>query len=179
MTMKSKTLYTTLNSKMYEINELIFNLFLMELSHRNMFQIYLSHAKSNNKIIKKIVNILDDFNPKKIKYKIFGDTSKRIIVYDNTFDIDDLDTSFGKKFGKQLGLFYKCASNNFKSYDIQIKIYVFDRSKEIQVPIYTQMCNKKLIVKNMDKFLNIAQKLEILFKKLNNGLSTVLEIRTF
>jgi len=152
--------------------ELIINLYLMESAYRNLFQIVINDKK---KLIK-LINIIKktDYN-----YEIFEtDNIFRLIVYNqNKFDINKLDKTFSAKFAKQLGKFYVCASNNYTSYNYQIRISV--QNKNIGFPIYIQMCKKSMIIKKMDNILKIFNDVKKILLNLDNNIHVHIQIESY
>lgn len=132
-----------INTNKFEILGLIVNLYLLFSNYRKVFQLELFNPNLLNQI-KKILTIV------KADYEIFPfdkkNTSYRIIVYNkDTFDINKLDKTFGKKFAKQLGHFYTCSSDNYSNFDYQISISVSNNKTGIS--LYAQMCDKNRILK--------------------------------
>jgi hypothetical protein len=76
------------------------------------------------------------------------------------FNINNLDKTFGKKFGQQLGKFYYCATNDVSKNHYRIVITVN------QVEIFAQMCKKNMIKKNISKYYNIYLRIIEIFRKL-------------
>ena len=80
----------------------------MEMNIRNICQIFIGKRKLHN-TNKEINNLILFLNKYKITY-ILGNYA--VIIYDkNKLNINDINHTWGKKYGKQLGLFYKCATN--------------------------------------------------------------------
>ena len=92
----------------------------------------------------------------------------------NKFDINKLDKTFSTKFAKQLGKFYVCASNNYRSYNYQIMIYV--QNKNVGFPIYVQMCKKSMMIKNMDNILKIFNDVKKILLNLDNNINVLIQI---
>ena len=152
-----------------EIFQLIINLYLLECGYRNIFQI---EIYNNNKIIDKLINII---KKTKFQYKIYNEKNIRFIVYDkNTFNIDKLDETWGKKFAKQLGKFYICASDKYTDYHYQIMIYI--GRKNIGYSPYVQMCNKTIITKNINKIVKIFDEINTLLLNLDKNLHTSIQV---
>ena len=156
-----------------EIFELIINLYLLECEYRNIFQIM---REKNDKLIKKLVTII---KKTKYNYKIYNDNEKyfRLIIYNqNKFNIDELDETWGKKFAKQLGNFYICATDNYnlKSYNYQIMISVGNNN--IATGLYMQMCKKNTIIKNINKIIKIHDEINTLLLELDNNLYTHIQV---
>lgn len=147
------------NSECPEMIGLILNLYLLYSNYRKVFQVEL--PSTNKKLLKIITSV-------KTNYIIdsFKDGGTRIVVYNkDTFDINTLDMTFGKKYAKQLGEFYTCASDNYKKYNYQISISV--HCNNTKSDLYIQMCNKNKIKKYMSKHINIQNDLVNIFKKYN------------
>ena len=156
-----------------EIFELIINLYLLECEYRNIFQIM---REKNEKLIKKLVSIIKKTT---YNYKIYNDNEKnfRLIIYNqNKFNIDELDETWGKKFAKQLGNFYICATDNYnlKSYNYQIMISVGNNSMETN--LYGQICKKNTIIKNINKIIKIHDEINTLLLELDNNLYTRIQV---
>jgi hypothetical protein len=164
------------NSEYPGIVGIILNLYLLHSNYRKVFQVELYNT--NNLLLNKIKKIITYV---KANYIIdsFRDGGIRIIVYNkNTFNIDTLDMTFGKKYAKQLGEFYTCASDNYKKYNYQISISI-DCNNTIS-EIYIQMCNKNKITKNISRHMKIQNDLMSIFKKYNeiklNGILITLKL---
>ena len=156
-----------------EIFELIINLYLLECEYRNIFQIM---REKNDKLIKKLVTIIKKTT---YHYKIYNDNEKnfRLIIYNqNKFNIDELDETWGKKFAKQLGNFYICATDNYnlKSYNYQIMISVGNNN--IATGLYMQMCKKNTIIKNINKIIKIHDEINTLLLELDNNVYTRIQV---
>jgi hypothetical protein len=160
-----------INTTKPEILGLIVNLYLLYSNYRKIFQVELLNSNLLNHI-KKILTII------KVDYIIYQKNTTyppiRIIVYNkDTFDINKLDKTFGKKFAKQLGEFYTCASDNvnIKNYDYQIVIYI--NNDKTGLSLYGQMCNKNMIIKNISKHMKILNDIIEINKKFNINLSNI------
>ena len=161
-----KKYYKTKNSHLLE---LLLNLYLMNCKYRNIFQIYLH----NTKISKEINEILDNISYTFIIVEEKNDT--RIIIYNKKlFNIDDLDITYGKKYAEQLGEFYVCATNNNNNHYYRIVIQV--QGLNINAELYAQMCKKKMIIKNMNKIINILNDIKQLFYQLDKTLQIEIKI---
>ena len=161
-----KKYYKTKNSHLLE---LLLNLYLMNCKYRNIFQIYLY----NTKISKEINDILDNISYSFIIVKEKNDT--RIIIYNKKlFNIDDLDITYGKKYAEQLGEFYVCATNNNNNHYYRIVIQV--QGLNINAELYAQMCKKNMIIKNMNKIINILNDIKQLFYQLDKTLQIEIKI---
>jgi hypothetical protein len=114
-----------INTTKQEIIELIINLYLLYSNYRNIFQIDLQ--QENDKLLNQIKKIITAVESDYIihLFRKNNGNGVRIIVYNkDKFDINKLDTTFGKKYAKQLGEFYTCASDNFSKFDCQICISI-------------------------------------------------------
>ena len=161
-----KKYYKTKNSHLLE---LLLNLYLMNCKYRNIFQIYLH----NTKISKEINEILDNISYTFIIVEEKNDT--RIIIYNKKlFNIDDLDITYGKKYAEQLGEFYVCATNNNNNHYYRIVIQV--QGLNINAELYAQMCKKNMIIKNMNKIINILNDIKQLFYQLDKTLQIEIKI---
>ena len=161
-----KKYYKTKNSHLLE---LLLNLYLMNCKYRNIFQIYLH----NTKISKEINEILSNISYTFIIVEEKNDT--RIIIYNKKlFNIADLDITYGKKYAEQLGEFYVCATNNNNNHYYRIVIQV--QGLNINAELYAQMCKKKMIIKNMNKIINILNDIKQLFYQLDKTLQIEIKI---
>ena len=160
-----KKYYKTKNG---HILELLLNLYLMKCKFRNIFQIFL-----HTKISKEIKEILDNIP---YTYLIVEEKNdKRIIVYNKKlFNIDDLDITYGKKYAKQLGEFYVCASDNFSNNNYRIVINV--EALNTYAELYAQMCTKQTIIKNINKTINILDDIKQLLLKLDKTLQIEIKL---
>ena len=160
-----KKYYKTKNC---HILELLLNLYLMKCKFRNIFQIFL-----HTKISKEIKEILDNIP---YTYLIVEEKNdKRIIVYNKKlFNIDDLDITYGKKYAKQLGEFYVCASDNFSNNNYRIVINV--EALNTYAELYAQMCTKQTIIKNINKTINILNDIKQLLLKLDKTLQIEIKL---
>lgn len=156
-----------------EIFELIINLYLLECEYRNIFQIM---REKNDKLIKKLVNII---KKTKYNYKIYNDneTYFRLIIYNqNNFNIDELDEKWSKRFAKQLGKFYICATDNYKLKSYKYRIIILVGNNNIGTGLYMQMCKKNIIIKNINKILKIHDEINTLLLELDNSLYTNIQV---
>lgn len=101
-------------------------------------------------------------------------TFTRFIVYNKKFKYDTLDLTFGKQFAKQLGDFYFCASDNWRSHSRRIVILVSNDNNSCE--IYAQMCNLDLIIKNIKKLFKVIDKLQDLILQLDSNLRLQIQI---
>ena len=161
-----KKYYKTKNSHLLE---LLLNLYLMNCKYRNIFQIYLH----NTKISKEINEILSNIS---YNFSIFEEKNDtRIIIYNKKlFNIDDLDITYGKKYAEQLGEFYVCATNNNNNHYYRIVIQV--QGLNTSAELYAQMCKKNMIIKNINKIINILNDIKQLFYQLDKTLQIEIKI---
>ena len=158
--------------------ELIVGLYLLEKNYRNIFQLWYSIG-SNKITLKEISDIIMSTKFYYIEKKKNESTIIFIIYNPKTFNITDLDKTEGKKYAKQLGKFYKCATDGeeYKEYDNRITINAFNYTKmKNTCEIYAQICKKKCISKNINTFLEIAKELKLLLFKLDKSLSIEVNI---
>lgn len=161
-----KKYYKTKNSHLFE---LLLNLYLMNCKYRNIFQIHLY----NTKISKEINEILDNISYNFLIVEEKNDT--RIIIYNKKlFNIDDLDTTYGKIYAKQLGEFYVCATNKFNNNHYRIVIQV--QGLNTNAELYAQVCKKKMIIKNINKIINILNDIKQLFYQLDKTLQIEIKL---
>jgi len=116
---------------------------------------------SNRKVIeKKKWGVIEKFLLKnKIPFHRFNNDEFLVIYNPKKISEEEINETGGKKFGKQLGEFYTCASNNYskKSYRIAITAN--------QHEIFAQMCTKSQVKKNLEKFYDIYLKVMEIFEK--------------
>ena len=152
------------NTKNSHIYEIILQLYLISSGFRNIALVYLQDlgksgfsdlSKSSSE---KIIKFLRKNN---IPYHIFKNKSFLVLYNPNKFDIDKLNESSDKKFGKQLGDFYNCASNDFSKNHYRVVITVNE------VEIFAQMCKKSMIRKNISKYYEMYLKIMEIFGKLD------------
>jgi hypothetical protein len=166
----------TTNNKIFE---LIINLYLLECNYRKLFQITDDGNKAINlSLLTTLINIIKQT---KYNFKVFKNTGRpyfRLIVYNKKiFNINELDETFNAKFAKQLGTFYVCASDNFKSHNYQIIIHA--NGVNTGSPIFVQMCKKNMIIKNMNKILKIFKDIKKLFLILDKNIYIQIKINLF
>ena len=101
----------------------------------------------------KLDEIMKFLGKNKIIYKFFPEKSYLILYNPRKFNINNLDKSFGKKFGQQLGKFYYCATN-----DVSKNHY--------RVELLAQMCKKDMIAKYILQYYKIYLEISEIFKKL-------------
>jgi hypothetical protein len=161
-----KKYYKTKNSHLLE---LLLNLYLMNCKYRNIFQIHLY----NTKISKEINEILDNISYNFLIVEEKNDT--RIIIYNKKlFNIDELDITYGKIYAKQLGEFYVCATNKFNNNHYRIVIQV--QGLNTNAELYAQVCKKKMIIKNINKIINILNDIKQLFYQLDKTLQIEIKL---
>ena len=150
--------------------ELIINLYLIQCKYRNIFQMIFN----KNDKLDEINNILQITNSKFIMHAVDNTNNIRLIVYnDKLFDINDLDRSYGKKFAQQLGKFYVCAANdNYVLYKYQVQIIV----SQYNIPLYSQMCKKNIISKNINLLLKMSNDIKNLLFNLDKTITTSIKI---
>ena len=95
------------NTKNRSVYEVILQWYLISSGFRNIALVYLDKAKKP-----KLEEIMKFLGKNKIIYKFFTKESYLILYNPRKININNLDKSFGKKFGQQLGKFYYCATNN-------------------------------------------------------------------
>ena len=102
------------------------------------------------------ITILDSLIEYGIKYLIVDDLVERkmrYILYNNTFNIHLLDTTYGLLFAQQLGDFYFYASSSpMKKGNIRVVLLV-SKDGYGEVEVYAQMCNKVKVIKYMSFFV--------------------------
>ena len=147
------------NTKNRRIYEIILQWYLISSGFRNIALVCLDDLEEIMKFLKK----------NKIIYKFFTKESYLILYNPRKFNINNLDKSFGKKFGQQLGKFYYCATNNVSKNHYRIVILVN------QVEICAQMCKKDMIAKYISQYYRIYLEISEIFKKLDKNLLGKLE----
>jgi hypothetical protein len=141
----------------------------MNCKYRNIFQIHLY----NTKISKEINEILDNISYNFLIVEEKNDT--RIIIYNKKlFNIDELDITYGKIYAKQLGEFYVCATNKFNNNHYRIVIQV--QGLNTNAELYAQVCKKKMIIKNINKIINILNDIKQLFYQLDKTLQIEIKL---
>ncbi len=149
------------NTKIRQIYEIILQWYLISTGYRNVALIY---VKLNKPKIEKIIKLLKKNH---IYYYILD---LDLVLYNpKKFNIDELDKSKGKLFGKQLGCFYTCATNDVSKNHYRVVISVN------KVEIFAQMCKKSMIHKNIAKFYEIYLEIVEIFGKLDKKLFCKLE----
>ena len=147
------------NTKNRRVYEIILQWYLISTGFRDVALICLDNADKIKKFLGK----------NKIIYKFFSEKSYLILYNPKKFNINNLDKSFGKKFGQQLGKFYYCATNDVSKNHYRIVISVN------QVEICAQMCKKDMIAKYILQYYRIYLEISEIFKKLDKNLLGKLE----
>jgi hypothetical protein len=168
--------------KNYEKNSILFELtvglYLLQCDYRNIFQLW--YSVDNNKTpLKTITDIIMSTKFDYIEKKKNESTIIFIIYNKNTFNIDELNKTDGKKYAKQLGKFYKCSidGEEYLGYEHRITINAFNYTKmKNSCEIYAQICKKESISKNINLFLEISGELKLLLLKLDKSLSVEVNI---
>jgi len=145
------------------IIECILQLHLLEINFRDFAELSLYNLDKNT-----ISDFMIFIHKSKIPYFEFNNGI--IIIYkEGKFNIDNMNETFGKKYAKKLGDFYKCASNNFSKNDVRIVISL-SRYNFNSMKIYAQICSEKEITKNFTKIFDIYLKIFNIFKKFDKTL---------
>ena len=147
------------NTKNRRIYEIILQWYLISSGFRDVALVYLDNAEKIEKFLKK----------NKIIYKIFLNKNYLVLYNSKKFNINNLDKSFGKKFGQQLGCFYCCATNDVSKNHYRVVISVND------VEICAQMCKKDMIAKYISKYYKIYLEISEIFRELDKKLLGKLE----
>lgn len=172
---KAKEIYDKYkNTKSGHIYEIILQLYLISSGFRDIALIYLQDlGKSGFSNLQKSSSekIIKFLGKNKIPFYI--NKSFLVLYNPNKFDIDKLNTSAGKKFGKQLGDFYNCASNDFSKNHYRVVISVNE------VEIFAQMCKKSMIQKNISKYYEMYLEIMEIFWKLDKNIFGKLETYGF
>ena len=160
------------NTKNRHIYEIILQLYLISSGFRDIALVYLQDlgksgfSNLQKSSSEKIIKFLGKNN---IPYHILKNKSFLVLYNPKKFDIDKLNKSAGKKFGKQLGDFYNCASNDFSKNHYRVVITVNE------VEIFAQMCKKSMIQKNISKYYEIYLEIMEIFGKLDKTIFGKLE----
>jgi hypothetical protein len=147
------------NTKNRRVYEIILQWYLISSGFRNIALIYLDNAEKIFQFLRK----------NKIIYKFFQEKSYLILYNPKKFNINNLDKSFGKKFGQQLGYFYCCATNDVSKNHYRVVISVN------RVEICAQMCKKDMIAKYISQYYKIYLEISEIFKNLDKKLLGKLE----
>jgi hypothetical protein len=164
---KAKEIYDKCkNTKNRRIYEVILQLYLISTGFRNVALICLDDLQKP-----KLEEIKKFLGKNKIIYKFFPEKSYLILYNPRKFNINNLDKTFGKKFGQQLGKFYycACATNDVSKNHYRIVILVN------QVEILAQMCKKDMIAKYISQYYKIYLEISEIFRKLDKNLLGKLE----
>ena len=145
----------TKNSRIYEI---ILQWYLISTGFRDVALICLDNLE--------IMKFLGKNN---IIYKFFPEKSYLILYNPKKFNINNLDKSFGKLFGQQLGKFYYCATNDVSKNHYRVVISVN------RVELLAQMCKKDMIAKYISQYYKIYLEISEIFRKLDKNLLGKLE----
>lgn len=152
------------NIKSHHIYEIILQLYLIFSGFRDIALVRLDNLPKSS--LEKIIKFLGENN---ILYHILKNKSFLVLYNPNKFNIDKLNTTAGKKFGKQLGDFYNCASNDYSKNHYRIVIIVNN------VEIFAQMCKKSMIQKNISKYYEMYLEIMEIFGKLDKTIFGKLE----
>jgi hypothetical protein len=147
------------NTKNRRIYEIILQWYLISSGFRDVALICLDN-------LEEIMKFLGKNN---IIYKFFPEKSYLILYNPKKFNINNLDKSFGKKFGLQLGKFYYCATDDVSKNHYRVVISVN------RVELLAQMCKKDMIAKYISKYYKIYLEISEIFKKLDKNLLVKLE----
>ena len=125
---------------------------LLKMNYRNLCQLQIY----DDDVDPSVIHILDSLIEYGIKYLIVNDLVEerktRYILYNNTFNIHLLDTTYGFLFAQQLGDFYCYASSSpMKKGNIRVILLVSKDGYTSEV--YAQMCNKVKVIKYMSFFV--------------------------
>jgi hypothetical protein len=158
-----------LNKKYNEKNNLLFeiyiNIYLILIKKRNI-----AHVSINVENIKNITKILDKNYP---YYKFYENNI--LILYKPTYKIDNLNTTFTKKYGKQLGNFYKCSGDLnkiFKKNKFLFRPVIRVYYKNIyNFALFAQVCPIPLFIKNINFFIKIQKKYNLILQKFNKNIN--------
>jgi hypothetical protein len=125
---------------------------LLQKNYRNLCQLQIY----DDIVDPDFITILDSLIEYGIKYLIVDDLVERktrYILYNNTFNIHLLDTTYGFLFAQQLGDFYFYASSSpMKKGNIRVVLLV-SKDGYGEVEVYAQMCNKSKVIKYMSFFV--------------------------
>jgi len=146
------------NTENWFIYEILLQWILINEGVRDMALLQLL---SNRKVIeKKKWGVIEKFLLKnKIPFHRFNNDEFLVIYNPKKISEEEINETGGKKFGKQLGEFYTCASNNYSKNSYRIAITAN------QHEIFAQMCTKSQVKKNLEKFYDIYLKVMEIFEK--------------
>jgi hypothetical protein len=156
--------YKCKNTKNPRIYEVILQWYLISSSFRNVALVCLDDLQKP-----KLEEIMKFLGKNKFIYKFFPEKSYLILYNPGKFNINNLDKTFGKKFGQQLGKFYYCATDDVSKNHYRIVISVN------HVELLAQMCKKDMIAKNISNYYKIYLEISEIFKKLDKNLLGKLE----
>ena len=134
---------------------------LLKMNYRNLCQLQIY----DDDVDPSVIHILDSLIEYGIKYLIVNDLVEerktRYILYNNTFNIHLLDTTYGFLFAQQLGDFYFYASSSpMKKGNIRVILLVSKDGYTSEV--YAQMCNKMTVIKHMSFFIEKKNELVLM-----------------
>lgn len=152
------------NTKKSRIYEIILQWYLISTGFRDIALICLDNLQKP-----KLEEIKKFLGKNKIIYKFFPEKSYLILYNPKKFNINNLDKSFGKLFGQQLGKFYYCATNDVSKNHYRVVISVN------HVEILAQMCKKDMIAKYISQYYKIYLEISEIFRKLDKNLLGKLE----
>jgi hypothetical protein len=157
-----------LNKKYNEKNNLLFeiyiNIYLIIIKKRDIAQVTVEIKDT-----KAITKILNENYP---YYKFYKNTI--LVLYNPTYKINNLNTTFTKKYGKQLGNFYKCSGNHKKMYKkykflVRPKIKIFYKNI-FEFELFAQMCPVPLFIKNINFFIKLTNKYKSILQKIDKNI---------
>lgn len=151
----------TKNSRIYEI---ILQWYLISSGFRDIALVCLDDLQKP-----KLEEIKRFLGKNKFIYKFFQEKSYLILYNPKKFNINNIDKSFGKKFGQQLGKFYYCATNDVSKNHYRIVISVN------HVELLAQMCKKVMIAKYISQYYKIYLEISEIFRNLDKNLLGKLE----
>jgi hypothetical protein len=143
------------NTKNCRVYEIFLQWYLISSGFRDVALICLDDLQKP-----KLEEIKKFLGKNKIIYKFFPEKSYLILYNPRKFNINNLDKSFGKLFGQQLGKFYYCATNDVSKNHYRVVISVN------RVELLAQMCKKDMIAKNIFNYYKIYLEISEIFKKL-------------
>jgi hypothetical protein len=163
--MDSKIIYHKYkNTKINKIYEIILQWHLITSRFRDVALVSLSDSEKLK--LEKIIKFLEKNN---ISYHFCNNNNYLILYNAKKFNIDKLDKTFGKKFGKQVGDFYNCATNDPSKNKYRVVISVNS------VELLAQMGKKNMIIANISKYDDIYLKIMKIFDKLDKNIFGKLE----
>ena len=132
---------------------------LLQNNYRNLCQLQIY----DDILDPSFITILDSFIEYGIKYLIVNDKVERktrYILYNDTFNIHLLDTTYGFLYAQQLGDFYFYASS-LPMRKGNIRVVLLVSKDEYTVEVYAQMCNKAKVIKYMSFFIEKKNELAL------------------